>query len=35
MPTEISSVGILGGGVMGSGIGQSLAVGRLKAIAAT
>jgi 3-hydroxybutyryl-CoA dehydrogenase len=32
MPTEISSVGILGGGVMGSGIGQALAVGRLKAI---
>jgi 3-hydroxybutyryl-CoA dehydrogenase len=30
MTIEISSVGILGGGVMGSGIGQALAVGGLK-----
>jgi 3-hydroxybutyryl-CoA dehydrogenase len=30
MPIEVNSVGILGGGVMGSGIGQALAVGGLK-----
>ena len=30
MPIEIKSVGILGGGVMGSGIGQALASGGLK-----
>jgi len=30
MPIEINSVGILGGGVMGSGIGQALAQGGLK-----
>jgi 3-hydroxyacyl-CoA dehydrogenase len=30
MPIEIKSVGILGGGVMGGGIGQALALGGLK-----
>src|SRR3990170_4768932 len=30
MPIEISSAGILGGGVMGAGIGQALASGGLK-----
>ena len=30
MPIEIDSVGVLGGGVMGSGIGQALAVGGVK-----
>jgi 3-hydroxyacyl-CoA dehydrogenase len=30
MPIEIKSVGILGGGVMGAGIGQALALGGLK-----
>src|SRR3990172_12342637 len=30
MPIEINSAGILGGGVMGSGIGQALASGGLK-----
>jgi 3-hydroxyacyl-CoA dehydrogenase len=30
MPIEINSVGVLGGGVMGSGIAQALAVGGLK-----
>jgi len=30
MPIQINSVGILGGGVMGSGIGQALAVGGVK-----
>src|SRR3990167_3929832 len=30
MPIEINSAGVLGGGVMGSGIGQALASGGLK-----
>src|SRR3970040_2304760 len=30
MPIEISSAGVLGGGVMGSGIGQALASGGVK-----
>ncbi len=30
MPIEIKSVGVLGGGVMGAGIGQALALGGLK-----
>ncbi len=30
MPIEIKSAGVLGGGVMGSGIAQALAVGGLK-----
>ena len=30
MPIEIKSAGILGGGVMGGGIGQALALGGLK-----